>query len=231
MADMFELGCRRVDLFFMIGIPEQTPESVMDTVRYCGHLLDRFGRGAGRGRLRPFISPLAPFLDPGSRAFEEPERHGYRLFHRTLEEHRKALLMPSWKYVLNYENQWMSRDELVTVTYEAAQELNRLKVQYGLLSEKEGDAISRRMLREADLMSAVDRVVAGGGDPEQDTALRDLIFDYRATHGATICKKDEMNWPTAFLRFRILPILGAIVTGGRTGGWPGSPTAGHGVGG
>ena len=27
----------------------------------------------------PFISPLAPFLDPGSRAFEEPERYGYRL--------------------------------------------------------------------------------------------------------------------------------------------------------
>jgi hypothetical protein len=48
----------------------------------------------GENRVIPFISPLAPFVDPGSRAFEEPEKHGYKLFARTLEEHRRQLLAP-----------------------------------------------------------------------------------------------------------------------------------------
>ena len=61
----------------MSGLPQQTAESVLGTIDYCEELLKRFGKD---GRLSPFISPLAPFLDPGSRGFENPEEHGYRLF-------------------------------------------------------------------------------------------------------------------------------------------------------
>ena len=52
---------------------EQTAESVSGTIDYCEEVLKRFGKD---GRLSPFISPLAPFLDPGSRGFENPEEHG-----------------------------------------------------------------------------------------------------------------------------------------------------------
>ena len=96
----------------MIGIPEQTVPSVKETIDYCEELLEKTKRAGHGGKLHPYISPLAPFLDPGSRAFQEPAKHGYRLFHRTLEEHRQALLAPSWKYTLNYETKWMTREEL-----------------------------------------------------------------------------------------------------------------------
>jgi hypothetical protein len=43
-----------------------------------------------------------PFLDPGSRAFENPG-FGYRKRLTTVEEHRWALLEPSWKQLLSYE--------------------------------------------------------------------------------------------------------------------------------
>ena len=33
-------------------------------------------------------SPMAPFLDVGSMAFDNPEKFGYKLRARTLEEHR-----------------------------------------------------------------------------------------------------------------------------------------------
>ncbi|HEX9023102.1 MAG TPA: TIGR04190 family B12-binding domain/radical SAM domain protein, partial [Geobacteraceae bacterium] len=69
--------CRRLDLFFMVGLPYQDYQSVMDTVEYCGELLRKFG---GTGKLLPMIAPLAPFVDPGSRLFEEAERFGYRIF-------------------------------------------------------------------------------------------------------------------------------------------------------
>ncbi|HEY49879.1 MAG TPA: TIGR04190 family B12-binding domain/radical SAM domain protein, partial [Dehalococcoidia bacterium] len=93
-----ENGCKRFDLFFMIGLPRQTYSSVMDNGTYLKALLKEFGQ---RKVVFPFISPLAPFLDPASKAFEEPEHYGYRLFFRTLEEHRQALESPSWKYMLS----------------------------------------------------------------------------------------------------------------------------------
>ncbi|HWJ04856.1 MAG TPA: hypothetical protein VNS57_03575, partial [Steroidobacteraceae bacterium] len=66
----------------MIGLPGQTRESVAGTVDYIERLFQLTDP-----RLSCFISPMGPFLDPGSRSFEEPERDGYRLFARTLEEH------------------------------------------------------------------------------------------------------------------------------------------------
>jgi B12-binding domain/radical SAM domain protein len=154
----FDAGCKRLDIYFMIGLPKQTRTSVMDTVAYCGELLDRYGQ---EGRLHPFVSPLAPFLDPGSMAFEEPERHGYTIFHRTLEEHRAALLSPSWKDVLNYETEWMSRQDIVLSSYEASLELNRIKLRHGLMSAEEVAQAEERTTRALRLLELLDRVPAG----------------------------------------------------------------------
>ena len=158
IAEAFAAGCRRLDIYFMIGLPRQTRQSVLGTVDYCGELLDRYGRD---GRLHPFISPLAPFLDPGSIAFEEPERHGYRIFHRTLEEHRQALLKPSWKYVLNYETEWMTREDIVLSSYEASLELNRLKLRHGLMGQEEVTLAAERTGQALELLELLDEVEEG----------------------------------------------------------------------
>ena len=84
MSDALEAGCGRLDIFFMTGLPQQTTQSVMATVDYCEHLLQKFN---GNKRLSLFIAPISPFLDPGSLGFEKPERYGYRLLFRKLEEH------------------------------------------------------------------------------------------------------------------------------------------------
>ena len=36
-------GCKKIDVFFMVGLPGQTPESVMHTVEYCGYLIKTYG--------------------------------------------------------------------------------------------------------------------------------------------------------------------------------------------
>jgi B12-binding domain/radical SAM domain protein len=205
IGEAFKVGCRRVDVFFMIGIPEQTVESVRNTVAYCEELLRRYGR-----KLHPFISPLAPFLDPGSRAFEEPEKHGYRLFSRSLEEHRQALLEPSWKYTLNYETKWMSRDELVDVTYEAALKLNELKLQYGQLNRKEAGAISVRIARERELIVEIDRIAGVADEAVRKKQIEELVLGFKTTGPSTICRKTEMNWPVSLIRFNPFRIARAL---------------------
>lgn len=211
IGDALELGCRRLDVFFMIGIPEQTPQSVRETIGYCRRLMERFRSQGRASQVHPYISPLAPFLDPGSRAFEDPEKHGYRLFHRTLEEHRQALAAPSWKHTLNYETKWMSRDELVDVTYEAALELNQIKLDHGLVRRKDAEKIGARITRERDLIGKIDAICRSGDETARQERLWEVMRRFDTIGPATICKKDEMNWPTGLLRFNPLRlILGAL---------------------
>ncbi len=181
-----EAGCRRLDVFFMIGLPQQDSRSVLDTVAYCGDLLERFDR-----RLSTFISPLAPFVDPGSRAFEEPERYGYRFFYRTLEEHRRALLGPTWLQTLNYETRWMSREEIVAVTYEAGRRLNQLKARHGRIDPETARQVAERIDRAEAMLERVTRLWEAG-DRE---AIRALKPEMDQLSISTVCEKAELNLP------------------------------------
>jgi len=171
----FAAGCKRVDIYFMIGLPKQTRQSVRDTVAYCEELLERYGE---EGRVHPFISPLAPFLDPGSLAFEQPERYGYRIFHRTLEEHRRALLQPHWRDVLNYETEWMTREDIVLSSYEASLELNRIKLRHGLMSAEEVAQAEERTTKALELIELLDDLAEG--DQEKLEELRAQMEEINA---------------------------------------------------
>ena len=209
MEEMIErilkLGCHKFDLFFMIGLPGQNTKSVMDTVEYIDQLLMRVGNGKN---LFPYISPLAPFLDPGSKVFENPKEHGYKLFYRTLEEHRKALLQPSWKQMLNYETDWMTRDEIVESTYESASRLNRVKYNHGLIKPNKFKEIEKRINQARNIIRAIDERLAkdGSGEIRSEPAQQpsgDAVSSVKALQVSTICDKDELKWPVRFLNFNL----------------------------
>ena len=197
-------GCSKFDVFFMIGIPRQTSQSVMETIDYCGHLLKTFGR-----RLNPFISPLAPFLDPGSIAFENAEEIGYRIFCKTLEDYRQALLAPSWKYTLSYETRWMSREEIVDSTYEAGLRLNRLKKESGLVSRETAEKTEKRILLAQEMIREVDAII-GVPEPERTAKLKALKETFDRASMATVCDKDEIKWPVLRWRLNFPKIIRAL---------------------
>ena len=198
VKEAVRLRCSRIDIFFMIGLPAQTTASVRDTVEYCGRLFE-----LGDKRLSCFISPMGPFIDPGSRGFEEPERFGYRLFARTLEEHRQLLIQPTWEHILNYETKWMTRRELVDATYDAAERLNELKVEYGRLSKRRGRAVARSIAAARALRSRLDAGAAQGDKGAAAEALRGEISRFSIS---TVCDKRELLWPRRVFNFRITEI-------------------------
>ncbi len=203
---LMDVGCRRIDLFFMIGLPYQTAASVRETVRYCRHLLERYG---WNGRILPMIAPLAPFIDPGSAIFEEPEKFGYRFFSRTLKEHRRAMLMPSWKFTLNYETKWMTRDEIARVTYEAALELIDIKEEYGLIGKKKAAGL-RDQTRRA--LTLVEKIT----DPENiDDRLREEIFSLNTLD--QLCDKHELDWPIKGWKLNVFKLAKLMFLGPRNG--------------
>ena len=193
-------GAEKFDVFFMIGIPGQDYRSVMDTVKYSGGLMREFGP-----KVVPFIAPLAPFLDPGSLGFERSDKHGYKVFFRTFEEHKKAMESPSWKYMLNYETKWLTRDEIVASTYESGKEMAGLKQKSGLIDGETYRSMIDRIDREVDLMERVDSEVRKGSDVFTSAGGIDL------KELGLLCDTGEIKWPVFRSGFKFFNIAIGIL--------------------
>ena len=190
----------------MIGLPLQTPQSVLETVDYCGYLFEKFGK-----KLIPFISPLSPFLDPGSLAFEKPEKFGYKIFYKTLEDHRQALLKPSWKYFLSYETNWMNRDQIVDTTYEAGQKLAKIKYEHGLIEKQTYDNICCRIKLARELITRIDEIYPTIDSGNWQERLIDLGLKMDKDSISSICEKEELKWPVWKNRLKIMNMIKAIL--------------------
>jgi clorobiocin/coumermycin A biosynthesis protein CloN6/CouN6 len=167
-----DAGVKGVMVWFFIGMPYQDRQSVMDTVAYSERLIRKFG---GRAAL-PLICPMVPFLDPGCRFFEEPERHGYRIFHRTLEEHRQAMVEPLWHRRLNYETRWLDRRQLQDVSYEAIARLVEIKGEYGVLPQRFCRAILKTIDETRQMLGEMERALLLDGT--LPASLRSEIRSY-----------------------------------------------------
>jgi len=200
-------GAKRIEVYFMIGLPGQTREDALADVAYCEQLLRRFD---GDRRLIIYQGPLAPFLDPGSLAFERPEHYGYRLYYRTLAEHRQALQQPSWKYVLNYETMWLSREDIMNVTYEAATRLTNAKAKYGQISRAMAEMQLARLAQARQLEEKIDAIVQSGR-LEEMASIRPEID--RANGFTAVQHRQLIDVPWGVLRLRYLNALWRIIIG------------------
>ncbi|MBQ3301307.1 MAG: TIGR04190 family B12-binding domain/radical SAM domain protein [Eggerthellaceae bacterium] len=183
-------NCERFDLYFMTGIPKQTAASVRETGAYVKHLYERVGYDK---RLVVMTSPMAPFLDVGSIAFDNPEHYGYRLRARTFEEHRERMILPSWKHIMNYESIYMSNDEMVEATYDAALDINRIKGEGGILDAKIAEATDKRIREAREQMARLDDVLYNGTG-RIDSRLAALKEEFERLSVSTVAEKTELNW-------------------------------------
>jgi B12-binding domain/radical SAM domain protein len=191
IANALANGCSRFDLYFMTGIPTQTAASVLETGEHVRGMYERLGND---GRFLPFISPMAPFLDPGSRVFDDPAKYGYKLRARTLEEHRELLTRPSWKQIMNYESEAMPPGELVDATYQAGMQLNAVKAAAGAIPADTAVVTAARIEAARATMARIDAIVEG--DPGLvDSRLERLRVEVAQVNESTVCEKRELEWP------------------------------------
>lgn len=193
IIDALDAGAQRFDLYFMTGIPTQTRESVLETGAYVQHLYERVNFDK---RLTVFTSPMAPFLDVGSIAFDNPEKTGYKLLARTLEEHRERMILPSWKHIMNYESTAMSTDDMVSSTYQAALDINSIKGAHGIIDPAVAAANDKRIQEAREQMNRLDSVLRENNTPAtQNAALANLKQEFERLSESTVAEKTELNWP------------------------------------
>ena len=199
-----ERGCEKFDIFFMVGLPGQTAESALESVEYSRRLLKSIGNA---GHVYPFIAPMAPFLDPGSSAFEDPVGHGYVRLRSTLGEHREALSRPSWKLILNYKTNWMTRDQIAEATYGAMIGMNELKRELGIYDPEKADVISSGLELARDTIHRIDAIIASTSDESvRQRLLANLKSDVDRANRSTLQAKRDLR-STGLAKIRIRGVL------------------------
>jgi B12-binding domain/radical SAM domain protein len=183
-------SCKKIDIFFMVGIPHQDYQSALDNVDFCEKIHNSCGQDS---RLSYFVAPLAPFLDPASPAFENPEKYGYKKFCHTIEDHRKAITQPSWKYMLSFETDYMTRDEIVRSTYESAQILNTFKLKYNLIDKKTHDEVNEKIAKSLEYIAKIDEIIILP-EAEKESQLALLSKEMEEVNKYSICGKHELKW-------------------------------------
>lgn len=175
IAKALDFGIAGIDVWYFIGMPEQDEKSVTETVDYCQRLLKMF-QGS---QVSPLICPMIPFLDPASNFFEYPEKHGYKVFYKTVEEHRRGMERASLINRINYETNWLSRKELVTVGYQAVKRLTQLKGDVGALAGSVAGTVIRKIDDALAFMAVVHEI--------------DCIADRAARERAMAGLRDEIK--------------------------------------
>lgn len=191
IVSAFKGGCSRFDLFYMTGLPFQTRESAMESARVSKRLWSLVGK---EDDLFIYNAPFAPFVDPGSRAFEEPDKWGYRFFARTLEEHRQLLDRPSWKQVLSYETKWMTKDDIAETSYDAAVELAKAEYESGRISDEAYRSRCERTETARDVMHRIDDIFKIQDKGEREARLWEIKEEGKKLMNSTVCEKNDLDW-------------------------------------
>lgn len=133
-------GCKKFDVYFTIGLPKQTKKDVIADVEFSEFLMSQ--HIDRKMQMHAFLSPLTPFLDPGSLFYEMHDKYGITLRAKTLGDYYMLLDQgKSWEDYLNYETSDMTRDDLVHVTYETGKMMAQVRERLGLISKVEMDRI------------------------------------------------------------------------------------------
>jgi len=193
-------GCKRFDVFFMIGLGNQKREDVMQSLEYIDELMRKFGK-----KLYPFVSPYAATLDPGSLAFEKPDEYGYSVFYRSLEKHYESFNTPSWKYFFNYATQYLSVDDIVDLTYLSAERLGEIKYKHGLIQQDELNYIKSEAKFSRKVTDLIDKEIEGNGTGTDSLIkLGDKILGLEKPLLAT---NEEMSWTGKGIKGKFISLI------------------------
>jgi B12-binding domain/radical SAM domain protein len=199
-------GCAKIDLFFMTGIPNQDYDSAMRNVDFCEIIHKECGEDL---RISYFVAPLSPFLDPGSPAFENPEKYGYKKFCTKLEDFREAMKQPSWKNMLSYETNKMTRAEIVQSTYDSALKLNEFKFRNKIIAQDVYEEVKLKIEKSVEFLARLDDL-ALLPEKEQQKQLAIIKDEVDSINRHSICGENELKWEVKklFANFPSLTYIG-----------------------
>jgi len=157
--------------FFMIGLAEETRESLKNTWALWEKLLQ--ANEPGRVSVGVGFCPMI-VLDPSSPAFDNPDEYGYLVRFRNLADHIGGMSSPSWKYWMNYETKNLKREDLVALTLESSIQLTNLYKKFGMFTGSQASSERVKIGLERIVLKEVDQILMVKDEKERERRLKEL---------------------------------------------------------
>jgi B12-binding domain/radical SAM domain protein len=163
-----------VTSFFSVGLAGETPENTGETRELWSKLTEMESQYK-TGSLSlggPIIGPIV--IDPGSPAFDQPQKYGYKLLYKNLEEYVKGLSQPSWHRWLNYETDLLNTRALVDLVLSTVEFSIDQREKSGMYDEYQASSERLRTATERVIVREIDQIMTLKKKSERDAALAAL---------------------------------------------------------
>jgi hypothetical protein len=84
-------------------------------------------------------------LDPGSLAFDSPEKYGYTLVFKSFEDYLNGMSFPSWRHWISYETRFLNREQIADLIIDSLEYSTKLRYNYDLCYPKEAYAALKQL--------------------------------------------------------------------------------------
>jgi B12-binding domain/radical SAM domain protein len=168
--------------FFSVGLSGETNESIKDMRDLWEklRLLDQESIIKGRfGDIRngtpiggPITGPI--ILDPGSLAFDFPEKYGYKLLFKNLEEYIEGFSKPSWHQWLNYETTQLKKEEILDLIFESVLFSINQREEFGLYNNITANNLRIKLKTDMIAVEEVEHIMYIPNKSERDLKLKCL---------------------------------------------------------
>ncbi len=173
-------GAKKFDMYFSIGLSHQDREDVKSSLDYAISLMKKYH---GKQMIfSTFISPIAPFIDPGSLWYEKSDVYGFKIYGRSIPDIYQILNSgKTWRDFLDYETNWMTKDDIVESTYDSEITMTNARYELGELSKSARDNIIQSINNYR-----VGNGYSGNGRMDRHLAYIDKDIQWSRKHKTTL---------------------------------------------
>ncbi|MHA1294938.1 MAG: TIGR04190 family B12-binding domain/radical SAM domain protein, partial [Promethearchaeota archaeon] len=162
-------------MWFQIGNALDTEETLKETVKFSEEAIKQDPKNT-----HPLISSLAPYIDPGSLAFDFPEKYGYIITRNTLKKQIEGFSQPIWKYYLNYETKFLNLDQIISLNYKYAKSFEKIRFKSNIITEERFNENIRILNFLEHLNIRVDNIWREKGRQSVNDLLKRMRYDKTA---------------------------------------------------
>lgn len=153
--------------FFSVGLAGEGVEQVEETWNLWAELDAMNHQAQAQGHFGDIDNTvpiggqvLGPIvIDPGSPAFDDPEKHGYVLLYKNLEEYIHGLSQPVWNHWLNYETKVLDKNAIVELICLSQEFTIDQREQYGFFSAPEAHYERCRVEADRVIVKEIDEIL------------------------------------------------------------------------
>jgi B12-binding domain/radical SAM domain protein len=128
-----------IGIFSMIPLPNDNRKTIKETWEIWDQICLTSEANGGKAPVHFAFGPMI-LLDPGSHGFDFPERHGYHLLFKTLEDYITGMSLSSWHQWISYKTTSLNRDSIAELIIDSVERSIDLEEKHGLRSSLDADA-------------------------------------------------------------------------------------------